>query len=84
MHCSNNQLQHFFYSSRVIANCCGVLVYQSLCGCIPEAIEALPLSNTPEVLGLHANAEIGYYMQAVRDMWVHLLELQPQTGACPV
>ncbi|XP_074410515.1 dynein axonemal heavy chain 10 isoform X7 [Zonotrichia albicollis] len=45
-----------------------------------DAIEALPLSNTPEVLGLHANAEIGYYMQAVRDMWVHLLELQPQTG----
>uniref|UniRef100_U3K3Y5 Dynein-1, subspecies f n=1 Tax=Ficedula albicollis TaxID=59894 RepID=U3K3Y5_FICAL len=45
-----------------------------------EAIEALPLSNTPEVLGLHANAEIGYYMHAVRDMWVHLLDLQPQTG----
>ncbi|NWU42756.1 DYH10 protein, partial [Hylia prasina] len=45
-----------------------------------EAIEALPLSNTPEVLGLHTNAEIGYYMHAVRDMWVHLLELQPQTG----
>ncbi|XP_009082982.1 PREDICTED: dynein heavy chain 10, axonemal, partial [Acanthisitta chloris] len=45
-----------------------------------EAIEALPLSNTPEVLGLHANAEIGYYTQAVRDMWAHLLELQPQTG----
>ncbi|KAM4891097.1 dynein axonemal heavy chain 10 [Sylvia borin] len=45
-----------------------------------EAIEALPLSNTPEVLGLHANAEIGYYMHAVRDMWGHLLELQPQTG----
>ncbi|NXC37428.1 DYH10 protein, partial [Campylorhamphus procurvoides] len=45
-----------------------------------EAIEALPLSNTPEVLGLHANAEIGYYTQAVRDMWTHLLELQPQTG----
>ncbi|XP_031362138.1 dynein axonemal heavy chain 10 [Lonchura striata] len=45
-----------------------------------EAIEALPLSNSPEVLGLHANAEIGYYMHAVRDMWGHLLELQPQTG----
>ncbi|KAF4798840.1 Dynein-1-alpha heavy chain, flagellar inner arm I1 complex [Turdus rufiventris] len=45
-----------------------------------EAIEALPLANTPEVLGLHANAEIGYYMQAVRDMWAHLLDLQPQTG----
>ncbi|KAM6297937.1 dynein axonemal heavy chain 10 [Aegotheles albertisi] len=45
-----------------------------------EAIECLPLANTPEVLGLHANAEIGYYTQAVRDMWSHLLELQPQTG----
>ncbi|XP_063271579.1 dynein axonemal heavy chain 10 [Prinia subflava] len=45
-----------------------------------EAIEALPLSNSPEVLGLHANAEIGYYTHAMRDMWGHLLELQPQTG----
>ncbi|KAK2497325.1 hypothetical protein MC885_009648 [Smutsia gigantea] len=44
-----------------------------------EAIEALPLANTPEVFGLHANAEIGYYTQAARDMWAHLLELQPQT-----
>uniref|UniRef100_A0A8B9MLI2 Dynein axonemal heavy chain 10 n=1 Tax=Accipiter nisus TaxID=211598 RepID=A0A8B9MLI2_9AVES len=45
-----------------------------------EAIESLPLANTPEVFGLHANAEIGYYTQAVRDIWSHLLELQPQTG----
>ncbi|XP_069880965.1 dynein axonemal heavy chain 10 isoform X1 [Dipodomys merriami] len=45
-----------------------------------EAIEALPLANTPEVFGLHPNAEIGYYTQAARDMWSHLLELQPQTG----
>ncbi|ERE76020.1 dynein heavy chain 8, axonemal [Cricetulus griseus] len=45
-----------------------------------EAIEALPLANTPEVFGLHSNAEIGYYTQAARDMWGHLLELQPQTG----
>ncbi|XP_009867260.1 PREDICTED: dynein heavy chain 10, axonemal-like [Apaloderma vittatum] len=45
-----------------------------------EAIESLPLANTPEVLGLHANAEIGYYTQAVREIWSHLLELQPQTG----
>ncbi|KAE8635010.1 hypothetical protein XENTR_v10002490 [Xenopus tropicalis] len=45
-----------------------------------EAIESLPLANTPEVFGLHSNAEIGYYTQAARDMWTHLLELQPQTG----
>uniref|UniRef100_A0A803XMX1 Dynein axonemal heavy chain 10 n=1 Tax=Meleagris gallopavo TaxID=9103 RepID=A0A803XMX1_MELGA len=44
------------------------------------AIECLPLTNTPEVFGLHANAEIGYYTQAVRGIWSHLLELQPQTG----
>ncbi|XP_078523750.1 dynein axonemal heavy chain 10 isoform X2 [Lissotriton helveticus] len=57
--------------------------------CIPEGtdkdvfvdeIESLPLANTPEVFGLHSNAEIGYYTQAARDMWTHLLELQPQTG----
>lgn len=50
------------------------------CFCLAEAIKLLPLANTPEVFGLHANAEIGYYTQAVRDMWSHLLELQPQTG----
>ncbi|XP_014373608.2 dynein heavy chain 10, axonemal, partial [Alligator sinensis] len=43
-------------------------------------VESLPLANTPEVFGLHPNAEIGYYTQAARDMWSHLLELQPQTG----
>ncbi|XP_060580911.1 dynein axonemal heavy chain 10-like isoform X1 [Ruditapes philippinarum] len=45
-----------------------------------DFIEELPLANTPEVFGLHPNAEIGYYTQAARDMWLHLVELQPQTG----
>ncbi|XP_052801261.1 dynein axonemal heavy chain 10-like isoform X3 [Mya arenaria] len=45
-----------------------------------DFIETLPLANTPEVFGLHPNAEIGYYTQAARDMWLHLVELQPQTG----
>lgn len=44
------------------------------------AIEELPLANSPEVFGLHPNAEIGYYTLAVRDMWSHLIQLQPQTG----
>ncbi|KAL0979348.1 hypothetical protein UPYG_G00183960 [Umbra pygmaea] len=43
-------------------------------------IETLPLANTPEVFGLHPNAEIGYYTQAAREMWNHLIDLQPQTG----
>ncbi|XP_058491324.1 dynein axonemal heavy chain 10 [Solea solea] len=45
-----------------------------------DEIEKLPLSNTPEVMGLHSNAEIGYYTQAAKDMWTHLIDLQPQTG----
>ena len=45
-----------------------------------DAIEALPLSNTPDVFGLHPNAEIGYYTHSAKDMWSHLVELQPQTG----
>lgn len=42
--------------------------------------DLLPLSNTPEVFGLHPNAEINYYTQATREIWNHLIELQPQTG----
>ncbi|XP_071826175.1 dynein axonemal heavy chain 10-like isoform X2 [Apostichopus japonicus] len=45
-----------------------------------DNIEELPLANTPEVFGLHPNAEINYYTQAARDMWSQLVELQPQTG----
>ncbi|XP_037090995.1 dynein heavy chain 10, axonemal-like [Pollicipes pollicipes] len=45
------------------------------------SIEELPLASGPEVLGLHPNAEIGYYTFSVRDMWLHLVELQPRTGS---
>lgn len=44
------------------------------------AIDELPLTNSPEVFGLHPNAEIGYYTQATKEMWTILIELQPQTG----
>lgn len=43
-------------------------------------IDLLPLANSPEVFGLHPNAEIGYYTQAVKGMWISLIDLQPQTG----
>ena len=57
--------------------------------CIPEDgnrdhyldyIDELPLVNTPQVFGLHSNAEIGYFTYATKDMWSQLVELQPQTG----
>ena len=40
----------------------------------------MPLANTPEVFGLHPNAEIGYYTSAAKEMWSHVIDLQPQTG----
>lgn len=46
----------------------------------PAYIEELPLTNSPDVFGLHPNAEIGYYTQATKEMWAQLIELQPQTG----
>ncbi|XP_055533348.1 dynein axonemal heavy chain 10 [Wyeomyia smithii] len=46
------------------------------------SIDTLPLANTPEVFGLHSNAEIGYYTTAVREMWTYLIDLQPQTVPC--
>ncbi len=48
--------------------------------CIVDFLEGLPLANTPDVFGLHPNAEIGYYTNAAKEMWAHLVELQPQTS----
>ncbi|XP_013399815.1 dynein heavy chain 10, axonemal-like [Lingula anatina] len=55
-------------------------VYTELYKGYTDYIETLPLTNTPEVFGLHPNAEIGYYTSAAREMWSNLVELQPQTG----
>ena len=49
-------------------------------GVVSEYIDKMPLANTPEVFGLHPNAEIGYYTSAAKEMWSHLTDLQPQTG----
>ena len=43
-----------------------------------QAIEGLPLVQTPQVFGLHANADIQYYTNATRDLWANLIELQPR------
>lgn len=41
-----------------------------------ESIESLPLANSPEVFGLHPDAEIGYLTNAVKDMLGQLISLQ--------
>ncbi len=45
-----------------------------------KSIESLPLTNSPEVFGLHPNAEIGYLTGAVRNIWGWVISLQPRTG----
>ncbi|KAG8225247.1 hypothetical protein J437_LFUL008784 [Ladona fulva] len=44
-----------------------------------DAIDSLPLIDIPDVFGLHPNAEIGYYTNAIKEMWSHLIELQPKS-----
>ncbi|KAI9223372.1 dynein heavy chain and region D6 of dynein motor-domain-containing protein [Blastocladiella britannica] len=44
-------------------------------------IEALPLTNAPDVFGLHPDAEIGYLTNFVRDIWTQLVALQPRRAA---
>ena len=46
-----------------------------------EMIETFALTNSPAVFGLHPNAEIGYYTNAVKSMWVDLISLQPRRAA---
>lgn len=45
-----------------------------------KAIEGLPLVQSPEVFGLHANADISYYTNATKAIWADLVDLQPRTG----
>jgi dynein heavy chain len=41
-------------------------------------IDSLPLSNSPQVLGLHSNAEIGYYTASTQYLWKCVIDLQPR------
>lgn len=45
-----------------------------------KAIEGLPLVQSPEVFGLHANADISYYTAATKSIWSDLVDLQPRQG----
>ncbi|CAL6054637.1 Dynein_heavy chain [Hexamita inflata] len=41
-------------------------------------IQKIPLISSPEVFGLHTNAEIQYLESSTRQMWMNLAELQPR------
>jgi dynein heavy chain len=46
-----------------------------------KQVQALPLTCSPAVFGLHANAEIGYFNNRIRDMWRDLILLQPRVSS---
>jgi dynein heavy chain, axonemal len=66
----------FFQNSQVAYKVPSVFSRDDYITCI----EALPLTNSPEVFGLHPDAEIGYLTNAVKDMWYQLISLQPRTA----
>jgi len=39
-------------------------------------VSELPIINSPEVFGLHSNAEVTYYTNAAKSMWENLLKMQ--------
>jgi len=55
---------------------------QSRAACLAE-IESMPgiEAQTPEVFGLHPNAEIDYLTNSSKKLWRDLLDLQPRTAS---
>lgn len=39
-------------------------------------INEIPIINTPDVFGLHANAEITYFTNAAKQLWLNLITMQ--------
>jgi len=44
------------------------------------AIDEIPLFTNPGVFGLHSNAEIQYFTNAAKDLWMNTLEMQTSDG----
>lgn len=45
-----------------------------------EWIDELPLFTAPGVFGLHSNAEIQYFNNAAKELWMNILEMQTSDG----
>lgn len=43
-----------------------------------NAVNEIPIINSPALFGLHPNAEIMYYTNSAKDLWDNLLALQVQ------
>jgi dynein heavy chain len=45
-----------------------------------EYIASMPIMQSPEVFGLHPNADISYYSTSTKNLWRDLVNLQPRTA----
>lgn len=45
------------------------------------AMAEMPRTCSPVVLGLHSNAEIGYFTNATKEIWVNLILMQTNEGS---
>jgi dynein heavy chain len=46
-----------------------------------EFIDDIPLFTAPGVFGLHSNAEIQYFTNSAKDLWLNILEMQTSDSA---
>lgn len=45
-----------------------------------EFIAGIPIFTPPSVYGLHSNAEIVYFTNASKELWVNILDMQTSEG----
>lgn len=45
-----------------------------------EFIENIPLFTTPGVFGLHPNAEITYFNNSAKSLWLNIIEMATSSG----
>jgi len=45
-----------------------------------SAIDEIPLFTSPGVFGLHSNAEISYFTNSAKDLWLNTLMMQTSDG----
>lgn len=48
---------------------------------IMEIIDEIPIFTSPIVFGLHSNAEISYFTNAAKELWVSTLSMQTSDGS---
>jgi len=47
---------------------------------IEQEVDKIPLFTNPNVFGLHSNAEIQYFTNSVKELWVNVLSMQTSDG----